>query len=209
MDIKKRCPHCERKTDRKFSFCPWCGHQLKDKRKEYGFLGKDDFSDKSGQMTQGIMPMGNIGNIVNSLMKQLDKEMQNMDGRDIFSSSPKGFSIKIQRGSPQVRKVVEKNEESLPVIKKAKVPEKELERRSKLKRKEALSKVKRISDKIIYEIDTPGIKDESQVVINELEKGLEIKVYAEDYCYVKIIPLKIKVSKIDINEGKLILEFSN
>lgn len=206
MDLKKRCPHCERKIDRKFNFCPWCGRQLKDKRKGYGFLGKNDFEDNSNQLTQGIMPMGNIGNIVNSLMKQLDKEMQNMDGKD-FLSNPRGFSIKIQRGQPQIRRTIEKAEKEPILIKKVKVSDKEIERRSKLKKKDALSKVRRLSDKIVYEIDTPGIEDESQVVITELEKGLEIKVYAKDYCYVKVIPLKMKVSKMDVSKGKLIIEF--
>lgn len=210
MEIKKKCPSCGRKIERKFNFCPWCGRVLKNKkRNDYGFLGKDDFSEGGNQMTQGIMPMGNLNKIMNSLMNQINKEMQNFDGKDFSGSMPKGFSIKIQRGMPQIKQPTRKQPKEAEKIIKPKLSEKEKTRRSNLKSKNTTSKVRRLSDKIFYEIDAPGIKDKSQVEITSLENGLEVKIYTKEFCYVKLIPVKIKFSKMDIKKDKLILEFKN
>ena len=211
MELKKKCRSCGKKVDRKFRYCPWCGKPTKEiKREDYGFLGKDDFEEGGNQMTQGIMPMGNLGKMMNSLMNQLGKEMQNFDGKDFAGNMPKGFTIKIQRGGgPIVKNLSSKEEPKEKKIENPKISDKEKERRAKLKRKETVSKVKRISDKIIYEIDAPGIKDKSEVEITSLEKGLEVKIYSKDYCYVKIIPAKIKFSKMNVQKDKLILEFTN
>ena len=27
--LKKKCPHCEKKIERKFNFCPYCGFPFK------------------------------------------------------------------------------------------------------------------------------------------------------------------------------------
>jgi rRNA maturation endonuclease Nob1 len=210
MEFKKKCRSCGKKIDKKFQFCPWCGKSAKENFKNnYGFLGKDDFEEGGNQMTQGAVPMGNLGKMMNSLMNQLGKEMQNMDGKDFSGVMPKGFTVKIQRGSPQMKRVVKPEEKKEIPINKVQISDKEKERRAKLKRKETVSKVKRLSDKIIYEISAPGIKDASQVEITSLEKGLEIKIYAKDYCYVKIIPVKIKFSKMNVQKDKLILEFTS
>ena len=74
--FKKKCPSCAKKIDRKFGYCPWCGEALKalKEREDFGMLGRDDFVEENNAGEQIKLPFG-LNKIMESLMKQLDKEM--------------------------------------------------------------------------------------------------------------------------------------
>lgn len=200
---KNICKGCNRKVDSKFNYCPYCGNSIKEmKAKEnYGFLGKDDFVNKDSFSNEIKLPLG-LNKMVNSLMKQLEKELNLADAQNIGS----GFNVRIQTSNlPNINKVTQKKE----IRKEERISDEEFNRRQSLPKKEALSKIKRLSDKIIYEIETPGIKDRSQISIKNLEKGIEFKAYTKKICYTKNIPLKLKVDNYNVIKDKVLLEFKS
>ena len=195
---KKKCSKCQKKIERKFSFCPYCGFQLKSLKQkdeeDFGLIGKDDFMPVGQQNQAPVqMPMG-LNRIMNSLIKQLDKEMGgNGNG---------GFKIQISTGQPEAQ--APKIEENVRVHE---PNEKEAERRKILPRQEAESHVRRFSDKIVYEIAVPGVKQKKDIIISRLENGIEIKAYSKDVCFVKTIPVKVDSVGYHIDDGTLFLEF--
>lgn len=199
--LKKKCPSCAKKVERKFSYCPHCGASFKANKEQenFGMLGREDSGDTIQNEIK--LPFG-VDKIMNSLIKQLEKQMGTMDFGGI-QGMPKGINIRIARGPVQngIINQPQKIDEPLPVISRE-----ETQRRLHLPKVEGASKVKRLSDVVVYEIDAPGIKKKEDVVLTELASGLEIKAYSKDKCYVKFIPLKFEVVEYHVEKEKVIVE---
>jgi len=210
--LKRKCPDCAKKIDRSFRYCPWCGTSIKSYKdsEDFGILGKNDHVDeRKMQQEQNPfsamgLPMG-LDKMMGPLMKQLERELSNLEKEN--GQMPK--NIKITFGAPGMALPTPTQKRTQQNIKLEKVSEEETKRRQGLEKKEAESKVKRLSDKIIYEIDTPGIKNRKDVSITQLAEGIEIKAYTEDTCYTKTIPLQIEISNYTVQEGKVIVEMKN
>lgn len=92
---------------------------------------------------------------------------------------------------------------------KARRPEISEEKRKKLAslpRQEAESKVRRLSGKVIYEIDLPEVKSIGDVVVNQLENSIEVKAFSKDKAYFKFLPVNLPLVDYKLSKGKLILE---
>tara|TARA_Y100000310_G_scaffold339940_2_gene434183 strand:- start:1098 stop:1742 length:645 start_codon:yes stop_codon:yes gene_type:complete len=213
--LKKKCPSCGKKIERKFSYCPYCGLGFRKQRDEenFGMLGKDDVVEKE-TANEIKMPFG-LNKIMNSLMKQIEKEMGEL-GEDRpkggGGGTGRGFKIQISTGKPQIQQWPVQNKEKKQESEKIELPrisEKELERREKLKRTDAESRIKRLSDRIIYEINVPGVKNKNDVIISKLEEGIEIRAYSKDKCYVKVIPLKVEILGWYLRKNILFVELKS
>jgi len=90
-----------------------------------------------------------------------------------------------------------------------KISDQVLKNSVKLPRKEAKTKLIRYKDKVIYELDTPGLDNVDNVLVNKLENSLEIKAYAAKAVYFKNLAVKLPLMKYGVSpeEGKLVLEF--
>jgi hypothetical protein len=77
---------------------------------------------------------------------------------------------------------------------------------SKLEKTEPKTSIRRLSNKIIYEIDVPDVESIEHVSINQLENSIEIKAIGKKTGYEKIIPINFPISSYQLSEGKLILE---
>lgn len=198
--FKRKCPSCAKNIERKFRFCPYCGESFGRVReeKDYGLLGREDSLDLFRNETK--LPFG-MESIMNSLVKQLEKQMNEIE-KSGQSPFPKGFKIKISTGNPQVKQVVQNKE---PLITNN-FTEEEIRERIKLPRVEAESKVRRLADRIIYELTTPGVKSPKEVIISKLASGLEIKAYSRDKCYTKSIPMTLEIIQYYIKDEKLVIE---
>ncbi len=203
--ISHKCPSCTKKISKKHNFCHWCGIPLREnmEKQDFGMLGRNDNVTPNNMMGQQIkLPFG-IEKMMGSLMKQIEKEMGGL-GAAGANGMPKGFEIKIQTGMP--KKVVQQG--PIQVAEQA-VSGKEKQRRDNLPQKQAKSKVKRLSDKILYEIDAPGVEKVADVVITPLEKGVEVRAYTKEVCYIKTIPLKVKIEKYGVKKDKVLLELKD
>jgi len=199
--LKKKCPSCAKEIERKFNFCPYCGVSFKARNEQanFGMLGRNDSSGKVQEELK--LPFG-MNKIMSSLIKQLEGQLGNMDFGN-GEGAPKGIKIRVARG-PQMNQAVQETPKK--TVSTANVSNEENERRMRLPKVEGGSKVKRLADTIIYEIDTPGVKRKNDVVLTELATGLEIKAYSKDKCYVKFIPLKVEVVEYYVEKEKVVIE---
>jgi hypothetical protein len=214
--FKSKCSSCGKKTEKKFNFCPYCGNSFKKEKAEnsLGMLGRDDIIEKELQ-PEVKMPFG-LDKVMNSLVKQLEKQMSGMNNQQP-NTMPKGFKIQISTGKPVVREMngAPANPQNQPSAQMQSVPKKvlispeEAKRRGSLKRIEAKSEVRRLTDKVIYVLSVPGVQSEKDVVMSKLENSLEIKAYSKDKCFHKTIPLKVEIIGFYVKKDKLFLELKS
>ncbi len=209
--IKKKCSKCGKKISRKFTYCPYCGNNLK---KGYGYLGVDDNVDED--FLNQVNMAGGFGDLFNSLLKQIDREFREMD--EDVGRRGKGISINIStKGNKKprinVRKFGGKKKKGSKIKKRRKKIGKISKERQKkiadLPRKEAETEVRRLSDRIIYEIRLPGVKSSKDVIINRLENSIEIKAVSDEKVYFKLLPISLPIKSYDLEDGKLVLELKN
>ena len=207
----KKCPNCAKKVEKDFVFCPYCAFPVKKnaEKDNFGLIGKDD--------NLGNVPLigsGNLGlpipldKLIGSLMNQLGKELGNANNSQ---GLPRGnFKIQISTGMPMnpelMKRQQKKQRAKIEKAPKIEIPVKEIERRKILPREEAQSNVRRLSDRIIYEIKVPGVDKKEQVVINKLDNSYEIKAYSNNACYTKSIPIDADLIQSYLRENTLFLE---
>jgi hypothetical protein len=224
---KKDCEKCGKKVNRDYDFCPSCGYsfnQSKDPR-EYGILGKND--KVSGNNVN--LPVG-FNMIFNSLIKNLDKQFKEMESelkknrqspernnrkRKNPSIPQKGLSIKIvssKNGPPEIKinsyGPQEQQEIRTEIIEK-KIKEESLKNIKNLPREEPLTTIRRFSDRVVYEINIPGVESIDDVSINRLENSIEIKAIAKDKVYTKHVPFALPILNYKFQKDKLVLELDN
>ena len=203
--MKNKCPRCDKKTDSKFDFCPYCGSLIKTGKKndDFGLLGKaESMPNFQNQMK---LPMG-MEKIMGPLIKQLEKQIgsMNLQGPD---GTPRGIKIQIAKAPHNIQTPMKQN--SIHQKVEIKVSEKEMKRRLSLPKISAESKVKRLNDNIIYEMETPGVKKREDVAITELATGFEIKAYSSDKCYVKFIPIKTEQIDYYVEKDRVSIELKS
>ena len=116
-----------------------------------------------------------------------------------------GQKIRLRQGPEQPVKAETSIKEE-----QAKIPTKwskaQQEKLARLPREEPKTSVRRLTDKIIYEIILPGVKSEKDIIINKLQNSIEIKAFAKDKAYFKLIPLAFPIKNYYLEKGKLVLE---
>jgi len=110
----------------------------------------------------------------------------------------KGFELNEERARKEGRRIKKKAGRELS--------DEESARLAKLPRKEAIAKVRRLSDKVIYELELPGVKNLKDVFITKLENSIEVKAFSKDKAYFKLIPLKLPILDYSLKKEKLTLE---
>ena len=198
--MKRKCPACDRKIERKFSYCPYCGvgFKVRQEREDFGMLGRMDSGDRVN--VEEKLPFG-MDKIMGSLISQLERQMGDVN---FGEGMPKGINIRVARSPMQNGQIVQR----VPV-KKVEVPvvsDEEADRRAELPKVEVEAKIRRLADRIIYEIDAPGVGSRADVVVTELATGLEIKAYSRDRCYMKFIPLKVELIGYSVKPNKVFVE---
>jgi len=128
----------------------------------------------------------------------------------ISSITGKEPEIKIKGFGPEFRNIKKQiSKPNQPVeakITTPKITEEKAKKLSKLPKQEAETKVRRLSNKIIYEISLPEVKSIKDIIINKLENSIEIKAFSKNTVYFKLIPLNLPILKYNLKNQKLILE---
>lgn len=213
MFNRSECNKCKRKVSLKYDFCPYCGSSLNSnsKKEDWGMLGKnDDVNELNksnslfGNISEDLMNKM-LGGAMRMLQREMQKQMKNKNVKPErnFRLMINGKEVNLN-GLP-VRKVV-KNEIKpirLPSIFSKGNEDKFL----KLPREEPNTNVRRLSDKIIYEIEMKDIESIKDVVIVRLENSLEVKAVSKDKSYFKVIPLNLPILNYNLLQEKLVLEF--
>ncbi|MDP3986649.1 MAG: hypothetical protein Q8P81_00285 [Nanoarchaeota archaeon] len=209
---KTKCKRCDNNVSSKYNFCPYCKTSLKENSKEdFGLLGKNDFEpyEEIG------LPKG-INMIINSLLKNLGRQMgelerKNNSGRPKPKNRGIGISIHTSGNRPPEIKLTSFNEE--PEVeeqeerkKKLKLPVASQKKFSGLPKKNPETNIRRLSDKIIYEIDLPGVESIEDISMIQLENSIEIKARAKDSVFHKIIPISLPIRDYNFSKKKFTLE---
>ena len=224
---KKTCPKCSEKVSKSYEFCPYCGTFFGKKRtNDYGMLGLNDeleeqnssnpFENLFGRMGAGMFDKvlaGTIKMFEKEMEKQLKNQGQNMphnfpqktnfeiiiNGRKINPENIK-FAGKIMpneedenEGKPKKKHIPKISSESMKKI-------------SKLPKKEPSTNIRRLANKVIYELEIPGVKSIEDISIVRLENSIEIKAFADDKAYFKLIPISFLIKNWKFSKGKLVLE---
>ncbi len=222
MFNRKKCANCGKKLDEKYDFCPYCGYKLDSNEEEddWGMLGKNDFAPVADELK---LPMG-FNKLFNSLMRNLSKEFDEQLSKNYFQTGEKqpnkvkreGVSISIStfgNGPPKIKVTPMGNAREPKYEKQPEKVKQKIFTREKIKEFAGLEKeepetsITRLSDKVVYEIELPGVKSLDDISIIKLESSIEIKAIAKDKAYAKRIPINLPVSSYNLSEGKLILEF--
>lgn len=214
---QRKCESCGHRTDDKYSFCPYCGNSFIDFEKErtdFGLLGRNDGGKEIPFSVSGFGFFDKAMNsMLNSIMKDLDKqfkeqeklterEMQNTEIR----SFPNGIKIKIS-GPIMKRPRIKKKDNGL--ITNQTVGEEQIKKMNSLPREKTKTNVKRLGNRVVYELLTPGVISPQDVFISKLESGYEIKALGDKKIYVTSIPVNLPLYRYSIINNKLILEFSS
>ena len=214
----KKCDKCKNKIKKDFDFCPFCGNIVSSnlEKEDYGMLGKNDFINESNfpNFNNSI-----IDKMFSQAMKMLDKQMKTLTEEanrqplkriQTDSVNPNlnmQFYINGKKVFPRETEESQNNMiQETSKVNAYKMPKEKLEKFAKLKRFEPASKVRRIGNKIIYELEVPGVKDIEDVLINKLESSIEIKALAKDKSYSKIINVNLPILRYGLDNGNLFLE---
>jgi len=231
MFKKKIKCRCGKKVSTEFSYCPYCGNPLKEVKKWEDQRERELETIEKSFEEAFKMPFF-IKFPLKKLIRDIDKQFRELD-REIGMKkidkpvNVQGISIKVessQDGQPIIRVKQFRPGETvkLPVkqgkksrkpskIEEIKLPTKKLTKTqqaklAKLPKEEPETKVRRLTDKIIYEIILPGVRNEKDIIINKLQNSIEIKAFTKDKAYFKLIPVSFPIKNYRIEKDKLVLE---
>ena len=202
---EEMCPECKSVISNKFSFCPYCGEGLIDEEQyaqDFGILGKNDLEDEEIIENAFVNSMGItdkiIGTLMNSLMKNLEMQFKEANNAEM-KNPPNGIRIRIGPSQP--------NADHGNMQMNRPLTDKQLEKMSNLPRVEAKSQVRRLSDKVVYELNTLGVESLNDVFVSKLETGYEIKAIGKNKVYVNNFPANLPLKKFALRDKGLTVEF--
>lgn len=205
----KKCPACSRKISRDFDFCPYCGKSVNSE--SYGLLGKDDSmtqapaKDPFESMLNSSMFSKMFSSTVKMLEKELAKEMGSFKKEASMPRSQFELYIngkKVDLGNNSSKAAAQETAKRIPS------PSQEiLQKAVKLPRKEAETELKRLGNKITYELKVPGINSLDRILVTKLEDSIEVKAFADNCVYIKAIPVKLVLTRYYLKNESLFLEF--
>lgn len=202
-----KCPNCGYDTEEGWDYCPRCGFKLGGRR----------FSDIFSRVEKGFGEMD----------RSFDKNFEVFDISPFFRKSPKGsgFTVRITQSTgkkPRVdirtygdvdRKRVEEKLKIMGLSSKSGTPGEGgiTERKRELPgiTEEPRTEVKRIGDRIVVDMEMPGIKGEKEIEISPLENSIEVKAVSDEKAYFKILtkPPDSRIIEKEFSKGKLHIEF--
>jgi len=216
MFNRKICGKCGRNLRSAFDFCPYCGNALEKRNADWGMLGKNDFEPGLGnQNPSSGNGFSGFNMIFNSLLRNLEKQMRESNKKGALPEDPRGginISISTFGNMPSMNMGPAKNEgngkkqEEMKKFFFNNFNSEKLKKYSKLPKAEPRTMLRRISNKVFYEVELPGVKTAKDVSIVHLENSMELKAVSDKKAYKKTIPMNFPILDYKISDGKLVLE---
>ena len=212
MFKKKLCKNCGNKISDKYEFCPYCGNSFNENSEDWGMLGKTDTVNEFEQFSNSLLGgIGGkiIGGMLGKTLKMLEREIQKeSQNQNLAPRTNFELIINGKRVDPKYIKVAQ----PMQVVKKPRkflpnISNESLKKISGLPKKEPLTNVRRLADRVIYEINMPGVNSVNDISIIKLESSIEIKALADKKAYFKVIPINFPIINYEFLDEKLVLEF--
>jgi HSP20 family molecular chaperone IbpA len=200
--FKQKCPRCKKSISKSFEFCPHCGAKNKSIHPEdFGMLGQNDFDN--------LFPVKGFGfslldKLMNNAMKIIETQMRNSEIKEISTPSSQKLNVQFFINGKKVN--LGRDSQETPKEIKTKLNIENPERFSKLPKFEPKSRIRRLSGKLIYELEVPGVKNIEDILINKLENSIEIKAISDKKVYSKIININLPIIAYKLQKENLILE---
>ena len=209
MFKKKVCKNCRKKTSGTHDFCPYCGAPINNEPENQGLLGtrdiERDFENFSNPFFSGFGEKM-FNKMLGSTMRMLEKEMQ----RGVKKESYPKTNIRLMINGKEINLNENKSQNNKSKQKKKNLPnnlsQENLKKLSSLPKQEPQTQIKRLANKIIYEVFLPDVKSIKDISIMKLETSIEIKALAKNKAYVKRIPINLPIINYNFTKDKLILE---
>lgn len=212
--FKKKCPRCREKINKQYNYCPYCKKDLNSSNEDFGMLGQNDIQNQLNPFENSFM--GNLnGKILNKMignvMGMLEKEMnKGISQKPVKAQSNirimlNGKEIKLnnQNTAIQTKQPIKKQ---IKEISNSKLPKKDFKGKKDLPKEEPSTNIRRLTDKIIYEIELPEVKSIKEISITKLENSIEIKALAKTKIYLKRISINLPIIDFNFSKEKLTLE---
>jgi len=213
MFKKKKCRNCGEKVEEKNKFCSSCGFRLDreiEEKGNWGLLGKDDVVTQIDPFANSLFNgfTGNMFNkILGSTMKMFEKEMQRMQSNSVKPRTNFELFINGKRIDPRNIKVTKQPiQKQIQKRENIKLPLKKLKDFVKLPQETPETNIRRLADKVIYEIEVPGVKSIENVSINQVGNSIEIKATSKTKSYFKVINISLPIISYNLEKDKLVLE---
>jgi hypothetical protein len=231
--FSKKCSNCKKKSSKSANFCSYCGNKFKENKEGFGMFGtSDEFND----ISEIKLPLG-FNMLFRSIMKELNKQLSELDNplqleqnmqtqkrknvKKIHVMPMKGISISIssvQGTAPEI-KVQSFNGKSQKSQKVSNLKRKSTDYQTisgdKLKligdlpKEEAKTSLRRLANKLVYEIFLPGVESLDNIALKQLENSIEVKAIGKDKAYFKLIPVHYPIQRYALKDEKLILEMDS
>lgn len=211
MFSSKKCERCKGKLKEEYSFCPYCRLDLRNPqadKEDFGMLGKNDAIHGAPLLGGGGMGISDsvFNSIFSNVMKMMENQMKNLDNEKIdfgdmkseVTRLPNGIQIKMGPKMQQKPKVEAKTRV---------ISEDQKDRMSKLPRGQAKTEIRRLSDGVVYELNTPGVDTVNDIFVSKVESGYEVKALGKKKIYFNSLQVNLPLKKYSVKDNKLTLEF--
>jgi len=211
-----RCPNCGSRVEDDWGFCPRCGNRLKGDMftdvfsrierefKEMGRMFERNFEvfDLSPFFTKPIKGRGfsiRITQTSGEKPKISVKTFGDVDRKEIEEEMKRlGFGGRVRAIGSKIRELREPKRERELSLSEAKITE------------EPKTSVRRIGERIVVEVELPGVRDMGDIEVRSLENSIEVKAIAGDKAYFKILtkPPRTSILNKRFRDGILYLELA-
>ncbi len=185
-------------------------------QEDFGMLGKNEVN--AHPLAGGMGGFGITDKMINSLMRNLmrslDKQFKGigepgMSNNTEIKNLPNGIKIRVDmpKRSPVHAEPQESADEELAPSHDL-ITDEQIQRMTGKPRAEAKTNVRRLSDKVLYELTMPGVDSADDVFISKLESGYEVKAIGKKKVYVNSLPVNLPLKSYEVDEKGLIVEFS-
>jgi HSP20 family molecular chaperone IbpA/RNA polymerase subunit RPABC4/transcription elongation factor Spt4 len=212
MFNKKNCKGCKKKIKGSYNFCPFCGTRNMN-LEDYGMLGIED-NHNAHQPINAPMKRSFLDSMIdrvvesamNAMEKEVQKEMNSQKGipKQNFQIMINGKKVDPELlgfSAPEERREIRKVSKPFGEEKRRKMKE--------LPEKEPKTSVRRLSNKVLYEIEVPGVESIDDISINQLENSIEVKAISLKNAYKKLIPVSLPIRRYSVSKGKITLELAS
>ena len=201
MFESRRCKRCGKKLKDDWIFCPYCGEDTRKKPYDIFESIEEEFRRIDKIFGSRFLKFPHIS--IESPFKT--------GGISITIRSGTGMEPKINvKTFGEYKKLEPQIKRKLGVKEGVREGEEEIERRIRAPKvtEEPESEIKREGNREIISIKLPGVKSLNDVEVRKLEQSIEVKAFAGDKAYFKLIPIKpnAQISNEDFKDGILKIE---
>jgi hypothetical protein len=193
---KKKCPNCDEEIKSDWEFCPHCGEKIeleKSKRRDVITPFEDIFDDIEKEFER-IDKFFGFGPFKFPSIRM--KPGMRGGGISITVQSGTGMEPKVEiKTSGEYKKLEPEIKKKFGIKPAIEEIEEEKAEKKKIMRKipkiteEPETKVQTAGSKQIISVKLPDVKSEDDIEVKRLEQSIEIRAFAGDKAYFKLIPL--------------------